>query len=135
MSHFDPRQRATRSELRSFGLLVGGAFLIIAAIIYWRRGATPFAVGFAAIGATLVTLGVVAADALAAVHAGWMRFAIALSKITTPIFMGTVYFLVLTPMALVRRLFGSRPLRASATGTLWVAREPDARRSDLQRQF
>src|SRR5688500_18918759 len=106
MSHLDPRQRATRSELRSFGLLVGGAFLVIAAIISWRRGTTPFAIGFAVIGATLLTVGLVAADALGAVHAGWMRFAVALSRITTPIFMGVVYFLVLTPMALLGRLFG-----------------------------
>jgi hypothetical protein len=39
-----------------------------------------------------------------------MKLAHALSKVTTPIFMGIVYFVVLTPIGFIRRSFGGNPL-------------------------
>jgi hypothetical protein len=67
-----------------------------------------------------------------------MALALAMSKVTTPIFMGIVYFLVLTPTVPGHRLLGYDPLRKSDTGFryFWM---PRARRgaggSDLRRQF
>ena len=135
MSHLDPKQRATRSELRSFGLLVGGAFVLLAAVILWRRGLTPFAQAFGGIGGALAIAGVLFPDALGPVHAGWMRLAVGLSKVTTPIFMSVVYFGILTPMSLLGRLAGRRPLRPHRSDSYWVTRAEGSRRGDLQRQF
>ncbi len=47
------------------------------------------------------------------VYRGWMRFALLLNKITTPIIMGIIYFLVITPIGLLRRLFGGDPMARS----------------------
>ena len=60
--------------------------------------------------------------------------ALAISKVTTPIFMGIVYFLVILPIGLVRRNVGDRLMApAASSGTVWV--EKEATRSDLTRQF
>ena len=65
-----------------------------------------------------------------------MAFAHALSKVTTPVFMGLIYFLVFTPVGLVRRVLGKNALvRPSANGSYWVSRRVGARQSDLERQF
>ena len=40
----------------------------------------------------------------------WMRLGLALGRITTPILMGLVFFLVITPAALVLRLVGRDPM-------------------------
>jgi hypothetical protein len=65
-----------------------------------------------------------------------MAFAHALSKVTTPVFMGLVYFLVFTPVGVVRRVLGKNALvRPSVGGSYWVSRGVGARRSDLERQF
>jgi hypothetical protein len=65
-----------------------------------------------------------------------MRFAHGLSKITTPIFMGVVYFVVLTPVGLLRRLLGRNSLVRPQGGTFWVSRPAGtARKGDLERQF
>jgi hypothetical protein len=59
----------------------------------------------------------------------------AISKVTTPIFMGVVYFVVIPPGGVVRRLFGANSLRAAqgqASG--WIDRRPTPR-GDLTRQF
>jgi hypothetical protein len=50
--------------------------------------------------------------------------------------MGIVYFLVITPIGLLLRLAGRRPLpKPRSAGSLWVRREPGNRQSDLLRQF
>jgi hypothetical protein len=132
MTHLDPKRPASRSELRSFGLLVGGAFLLLAGVVLWRRGTTPVFVTLAALGGVLMLAGAGVPTALARVYTVWMRFAVLLSRITTPIFMGVVYFVVLTPTGLLMRLFGRRTLSSRAG---WVTRAPGVRRSELLRQF
>jgi hypothetical protein len=44
------------------------------------------------------------------VYRGWMRFGLLLNRITTPIILGIVFFLVLAPMALIMRLRGRDPM-------------------------
>jgi hypothetical protein len=78
--------------------------------------------------------GLVIPGSLGPVYRAWMGFAHALSRVTTPIFMGIVYFLVITPIAVIRRAVGGNPLRAHRGATGWVNRKDDPR-GDLSRQF
>jgi len=51
------------------------------------------------------------------------------------VFLGIVYFLVLTPVGLVRRTLGRHPLRHDAVeDSFWHDRQGEAA-SDLERQF
>ncbi len=94
------------------------------------------AVAFGILGGLLIIAALALPGRLGPVYRGWMGLALLLSKVTTPIFMGIVYLLVLTPIGLVLRLVGRRPLaQPSPTGSLWVRREPGKRQSDLLRQF
>ncbi len=54
--------------------------------------------------AILITAGLAAPMALRPVYKVWMLFGLQLSKITTPIIMALVFFLVITPTGLIRRL-------------------------------
>ncbi len=128
--------RLSTAEGRGFGLTVGAAFLALAALGWWR-GRLQVAVVFAGIGGLLVLAGLVIPGRLGPVVRGWMGLAHLLSKITTPIFLGIVYFVVLAPVGLVRRLVGRRSLeRRSNATSWWIARAPDARqRTDMERQF
>ena len=67
----------------------------------------------------------------------WMGLAHAISRVTTPIFMGLIYFLVITPTGLLMRSLGRDPLEhAEVGGGFWVARPEDERRSrSMERQF
>jgi hypothetical protein len=63
---------------------------------------------------------------------GWARW---ISRVTTPILIGGIYFIVITPTAILMRALGKNPLTSRRAGdTLWVARG-EAGRSDLGRQF
>jgi len=58
----------------------------------------------------LVTVGLAAPMALRPVYKIWMQFGLILSRITTPIIMALVFFLVITPIGLIRRLLSSDPM-------------------------
>jgi hypothetical protein len=95
----------SRQELRSFGLLVGGAFCAIAAYLAWRSHsglASPAAIACLAAGAPLVGLGAAAPLVLRPVHRIWMGLAHVLGAITTHIILSVFFFIVLAPFALVR---------------------------------
>lgn len=129
------RAGLTPKEGRRFGLTVGAAFWVIAAISLWRGHEIPPLI-LGALGSALVVGGLVVPGRMGPVYDRWMAFAVAISKVTTPIFMGVVYYLVLTPTGLIMRLFGHRPLEAESDDDgFWVQREPDATRSNLTRQF
>ncbi len=128
--------RLSRAEGRKFGLTLGGAFLVITAILWWRgrQGAVPYTGGLSAL---LILAGLLVPTLLGPVNRAWMGLAHLLSKVTTPIFMGVVYFVVLTPIGLGMRLAGRRPMvhKAGDMG-FWFDRgtaKPEPAR--MERQF
>ena len=125
--------RLTAAAGHRFAFTVGGAMLAIGALLMWRGGRR---VGWTmeAVGALLVLAGAVAPTRLGPVERGWFALAAAISRVTTPIIMGVLFFLVLTPAGLVARLFGHAPLVRSGASA-WVRRPAGARRGDLERQF
>ena len=120
---------------RKFGLTVGTAFLVLAAIALWR-GAPRAPTGLAVLGGLLVLAALVAPAYLGPVERAWMGMAKLISKITTPVFMGVIFFGLFTPIGFLRRRFGRDHLvHRSVSGSLWVDRPAAARHSDLERQF
>jgi len=126
--------RLTAAEGRRFAFVVGAAFLALAALTWWR-GKETLTLVFAAAGALLILAGVALPGRLGPVYRGWMKFALVLSKITTPLFMSLVYFLLITPIALVLRLAGRNPLAHKPQGGSYWMSPPSGGRSDLTRQF
>ncbi len=127
--------RLTPAEGRKFAFTVGAAFLVLGAFVWWRGHLTLASI-FSVLGGTLGVLGVAVPGKLGPLNAAWMGLAHLISKVTTPIFMGIVYFLVITPISLLMRVFGKVPLRApKGVASYWIERAPEARRGDLTRQF
>ena len=125
--------RLSVTDGRKFGLTVGTAFLVLAAIGWWRGRHVPVYI-FSSVGVMLVAAGVLIPTQLGPVFRAWMGLAHGISKVTTPIVMGVIFFVVITPVGLLMRAFGRNPMRHHAVkGSLWMERS-DARGS-MTNQF
>src|SRR5438874_6419879 len=114
------KKRSLRAE-REFGLIVGGVLLLLSSWWIYRgkfHSATQFTLPVAGV---LVLLGIIFPRALVYPNKAWMALAEVLSFISTRIILAFVYFAILTPIGVVKRLLGWDPLnRRSARGdTYW----------------
>lgn len=125
----------TAAQGRKFGLTVGVAFLALAGLLhFWRHRETLAAVA-GGLGALLVGAALLVPTRLGPLERIWMELAHAISKVTTPLFMGVVFFVVMTPIGWMMRLAGRRPLvHPEKNGGFWAAPSSGGH-SDLERQF
>lgn len=127
--------------LRSFGLVVGGVLLAIAAALAWRAGWTVSPLGWGLVGAggTLGVLGSVAPATLGPVHRAWMTGAFALGFVMTRVVLTLAFVLAVVPMSLALRLARKDLLRRRLdpdAPTYWIAREDGgADRDQFERYF
>jgi hypothetical protein len=100
----------TSKELRSFGLLMGGVFLIVAVWpLVFHGGSIRVWAGL--IAGAFGTMGVVFPKGLEPLHRLWMKIGEKLGWINSRIILGILFFGMLTPMAFIMGLLGKRPLQ------------------------
>ena len=116
---------ATASELRRFGLTVGGMFVLLGTISWWRGHVRPPIV-FWTLGVLLIVPGLIVPLALEPVRRWWMRFGMLLGEVNGRIILTVMYYLVIAPLGLVLRTFVRDPLDRSLRDgkeSHWVRRE------------
>ena len=126
------------SQGRRFGFTIATALGLLGIIALWRGRELVPAVLLSIAGA-LAVAALLIPSRLGPLDRGWMKLAHTLSKVTTPIFMGIVYFVVLTPIGVVRRTFGKNPIvHHPDGGSYWLARahrDAEVARRRMERQF
>jgi hypothetical protein len=130
----------SRRQLRRFALIVGSVLMLIALTIAWRG---EWAIGsgtraLAGSGALLALLGLVAPEALRPLYRAWMGLALVLGHVMTRVLLALVFFLIVTPIGLVRRALGRDPIEKSAEPELdsyWIRREDGADAGHLERYW
>ena len=130
-------KRETRRKLRNFGLTVGIAFGVLAALLFWREKAHY--VYFAVISAVFLVFGLLVPVALKPVEKVWMTAANAMGWVMTRVILTVLFFAVFTPIGFLGRLFGKDFLNLKmdpAATTYWIYREPrDLTKEDYEKQF
>jgi len=124
------------SELRKFGLLVGGVFAVLGLVFLLRHKAHyPW---FLVPGIVLILFGAIIPRALKHVYIAWMSLAIVLGFVVSNVLLTVFFFLVITPVGLLARLFGkdflSLKLNRQAS-SYWIARTTTRGKADYERQF
>lgn len=99
-----------RAGLRNFALVTASVFVVLFGVFFpWLFNvATP--IWPFVLAGLLVVSGLAVPQMLRPVYRAWMRFGIILSKVTTPIIMAVVFYLLIVPTGLIRRLFARDPL-------------------------
>lgn len=130
-------------ELRSFGWVVGVAFVVFWLILW---GPLPYLIGKGGnfpvlwiIGAVLAVLGTVAPIVLKPLYYAWMSLALTLGFVMTRVILTIFFFVVLTPVGLVFRIIGrdalARKLDRGAE-SYWLDKEyPIADRTRFEKFF
>jgi hypothetical protein len=128
--------KSGKKELREFGWLVGGVACAIGGLMLWHQ--KPLYPWFLGVGAALVALGTLAPFVLKPFQKVWMGFALVMGFIMSRVILFIVFFLVVTPIALVLKLTGKRFLDMSFkdnVGTYWRAHRTIAGRDEYENQF
>ena len=134
----NPSRAYSARDGRRFAITLASAFAVLAVITWWRERETPTVI-LGTLAAILAVAGVAVPEKLQSVDRAWMALAHSLSRVTTPLFMGIVYFVVLAPVGVIRRLAGRNSLvHKPVNDSYWIARprdEDERRRRRMERQF
>jgi hypothetical protein len=114
------KPRTFRVE-REFGLIVGGAFTLLGSWWLYRGKFAGAAHAAIPLGILLVLLGLIVPRVLVYPNKAWMKLAEGMSFVSTRIILAIVYFGVLTPIGLIKRVMGWDPLhrRSERSDSYW----------------
>ena len=118
---------------RSFGIVFFIVFLIVA--LYPLLNDNPLRLWSLIISLIFLLLGLIKSNILTPLNILWMKFGMFLGVFISPIIMGIIFFLVVTPIGLIMRLFGKDllNLKKNKTQSYWLAREKI--KSSMKNQF
>ena len=125
------------SELRKFGLMVGGVLAVLGALFLLRHKANyPY---FLWPGVALILFGAAFPRLLKNIYIAWMSVAFALGFVMAHIILTVFFFLAFTPIGLLARIFGKDFLGLKLdrqASSYWIRREHSQKNpSDYERQF
>ena len=137
MDNPDSKSLPGNMELRNFGYVMAGACVALFGLgLPWLLD-RPWPTWPWIVAAIFAGLGKLSPGSLKVVFRMWMKFGIAMSKVTTPLVLGIVFYLVITPFGLIMRLFGRDPLTHDADPACRSYRVAslDRKPEDMERPF
>ena len=121
------------SSNRSFGLVFFIVFLIVA--LWPLKYEENIRLWSLALSIVFFILGILNSQLLTPLNKLWFKFGMFLGLIVSPIVMGIVYFLVVTPIGIFMRFLGKDLLKTSKVKhtSYWIKR--DKQQSTMKKQF
>lgn len=128
---------AETHQLRSFGVTLGMALLMIAGVLYWRDISGSTVVAW--IGSLIFVAGLIAPEFLRPLYKPWMTLALVLGFLMTRVLLTGIFVGLFLPIGLLMRLFGRDPLRRkwkADVQTYWISKRYDGKISErLERYY
>lgn len=110
---------------RAFGFVFAGFFALLSGLAWWNGSA--MLVYWLAASSAFLMLALAAPGLLAPLNRLWFKFGLLLNAVVSPVIMGLLFFLTITPIGWMMRLFGARPLNLKfdrAADSYWIRRDP-----------
>ena len=121
------------SSNRSFGIVFFIVFLLVA--LYPLIKDQEIRIWSFIISLIFLVLGLINSRVLTPLNKLWFKFGIFLGKIVSPLVMGIIFFLVVTPIGLIMRLIGKDllNLKYNSNKSYWI--EKNGPKSEMKNQF
>ena len=119
---------------RSFGIVFFIVFLLIATYPLINQG--NLRIWSLIISFLFLILGLLNSKILTPLNKLWFKFGLFLGKIISPIIMGIIFFVVVTPIGVIMRLIGKDVLNLKLNkkeGSYWI--EKEGPKSKMKNQF
>ena len=118
---------------KNFGIVFSLVFLIIALFPLINDG--NLRIWSLIVSTIFLFLGLINSKILTPLNKIWFKFGLILGKIVSPIIMGVIFFLVVTPTALIMRLVGKDllNLKFNKHKSYWI--EKTGPKSNMKNQF
>ena len=126
-------QKIKTSSNKSFGIVFFIVFLILALYPLIKDG--NLRLWSLIVSLIFLILGLTNSIILTPLNRLWFKFGIFLGKIVSPIILGTIFFLIVTPTGLLLRLFGKDVinLKYNNNNSYWI--EKTGPKSNMKDQF
>jgi hypothetical protein len=111
-------------HIRRFGFILGGMFTLLGVLSWVLHLWIPWPVLLIP-GVSVLTIALLNLPLLRHIYKGWMTFARAMAWFQTRLILGLFFYLMLTPLAFIMRLFGrdSMQLKRKSSDTFWDSRD------------
>ena len=111
---------------RTFGLLFIGVFAVLATYGLWRDWSTELIQTFFIISGVLVVITLLAPKLLTPFNKAWYQLGLLMGRVVSPIVLGVIFFIVITPVAIITKLAGrdALKLRKQNVDSHWIDRKP-----------
>ena len=121
------------SSNRSFGIVFFVVFFLIA--LYPLIYNEDIRIWSLIISLIFLILGLINSRILNPLNKLWFKFGILLGKIVSPIIMGIIFFLVVTPIGFIMRILGKDllNLKFNSNKTYWIEKKDP--KSSMKKQF
>ncbi len=128
------KDKIKMSSNKSFGIVFFVFFLILS--LYPLLNKEKLNLLFLIFSITFLILGLLNSKILTPLNKVWFKFGIILGKIISPIIMGIIFFLVVTPIGLIMKILGKDLLKLKYNkkdNTYWI--EKNGPKSKMKNQF
>ena len=129
--------RKDKKAIRDFGLLIGFILLIIAGLLFYKKGQSYFLIIL--VGISFIGLGLGMPVIIKPFYLLWMNFAVLLGWFMTRLILGLLFYIVMSSIGLILRLFGKEFLELrnkSLNGSYWNLLDNDrVNHTHYEKQF
>ncbi|MBI9071469.1 MAG: hypothetical protein JEY94_07710 [Melioribacteraceae bacterium] len=129
--------KSGKKELRDFGFVIGAVLILIS--FYQLYKDIDLYVYFLSFGSAFAAFGLALPELLKPLQKVWMTLAILMGFVMTRLILGILFYLVITPMAIIAKVFGKDFLNMKIEkdkSSYWNVRPvKEYKQIDTERQF
>jgi len=122
----DSLHGSTLPSERTFGFVFTGIFLLIAAYLWYHDGKPVAIQVFLVLSVAFLAFSIFMPIVLRPFNKAWYKLGLLMGRVVSPIVLGILFFILISPIAIVMRIAGRDPLklRKQNVESHWIDRAP-----------